>query len=222
MRFSFAIPQNDEMENYKKRKQHPRFPSVSSFIKIKTIMKNRPIILILLCLVCGNALLAQQLSEKQYRKIAERVNLTAFVGETMCDKSYIQNVDWLEYLYWLEQTYGKESEQYKSAVPDPSAARSLMPDSIVTAYCIHPNYRTRPVLGVSPEQAAAYCRWRSDRVAEQMLIQRLKIRTFNFSTDTPFFTLDSYIAPEGIQFLRFFVPADIDTRYGFYCFAVWR
>ena len=190
--------------------------------KIKTIMKNRPIILILLCLVCGNALLAQQLSEKQYRKIAERVNLTTFVGETMCDKSYVQNVDWLEYLYWLEQTYGKESEQYKFAVPDPPAARSLMPDSIAMAYYIHPNYRTRPVLGISPEQAAAYCRWRSDRVAEQMLVQELKIRTFNFSTDTPVFTLDSYIAPEGIQFLRFFVPADMDTRYGFYCFAVWR
>ena len=27
---------------------------------------------------------------------------------------------------------------------------------------------------------------------------------------------------EGIHFLRFFVPADMDTRYGFYCFAVWR
>ena len=185
-------------------------------------MKNRPIIIILLCLVCGNVLQAQQLSEKQYQKIAERVNLTTFVGETMCDKSYVQNVDWLEYLYWLEKTYGKESEQYKSAVPDPSAARSLMPDSIATAYYIHPKYRRQPVLGVSPEQAAAYCRWRSDRVAEQMLVQELKIRTFNFSTDTPSFTLDSYIVPEGIKFLRFFLPADMDTRYGFYCFAVWK
>jgi len=185
-------------------------------------MKNRPIIIFLLCLVCGNALTAQQLSPKQYQKIAKGVNLTEFVGETMCDKSYVQNVDWLEYLYWLEQTYGKDSEQYKSAVPDPSVARTLMPDSIATAYYIHPNFRTRPVLGVSPEQAAAYCRWRSDRVAEWMLIEQLKIRTFQNTTDTKFFTLDSYIAPEGIMFLRFFVPADMDTRYGFYCFAVWK
>ena len=185
-------------------------------------MKNRPIFFLLLCLVCGNALTAQQLSPKQYQKIAKGVNLTEFVGETMCDKSYVQNVDWLEYLYWLEQTYGKDSEQYKTAIPDPSAARSLMPDSIATAYYIHPNYRTRPVLGISPEQAAAYCRWRSDRVAEWMLIEQLKIRTFHNTTDTKFFTLDSYIAPEGIMFLRFFIPADMDTRYGFYCFAVWK
>ena len=26
----------------------------------------------------------------------------------------------------------------------------------------------------------------------------------------------------GLQFPRFFVPADMGTRYGFYCFAVWR
>ena len=187
-------------------------------------MKNRPIIILLLCLVCGNALTAQQLSEKQYRKIAERVNLTAFVGETMCDKSYVQNVDWLEYLYWLEQTYGKESEQYKSAVPDPSAARSLMPDSIVTAYYIHPNYRTRPVLGVSPEQAAAYCRWRSDRVAENLLVQKgiLPLVRVADLTKEHFFTLDNFSIPNGMQFLRFFIPDDMDTRYGFYCFAVWK
>ena len=184
-------------------------------------MKNRPIFFLLLCLMCGNALLAQQLSEKQYRKIAERVNLTTYVGETMCDKSYVQNVDWLEYLYWLEQTYGKDSEQYKSAVPDPTAARTLMPDSIATAYYIHSDYRTRPVLGISPEQAAAYCRWRSDRVAEQML-ENLKLRTHVPPTAENHFTIDTYDNPKALIFLRFFVPADMDTRYGFYCFTVWR
>ena len=184
-------------------------------------MKNRPIIILLLCLVCGNALTAQQLSPKQYQKIAKGVNLTEFVGETMCDKSYVQNVDWLEYLYWLEQTYGKESEKYKSAVPDPSAARMLMPDSIATAYYIHPNYRTRPVLGVSPEQAAAYCRWRSDRVAEQMLVS-LKLHNYEPPTAENHFTIDTYDNPRCLRFLRFYVPADMDMRYGFYCFAVWK
>jgi hypothetical protein len=77
-------------------------------------------------------------------------------------------------------------------------------------------------LGVSPEQAEAYCRWRSDRVAESMLVQQLRVRTFKFTTSSNIFTLDNYIAPEGVPFLRFFVPADMNTRYGFYCFAVWR
>lgn len=50
----------------------------------------------------------------------------------------------------------------------------------------------------------------------------LKARTFKVTTDTDIFTLDNHIAPEGVLFLRFFVPADMDTRYGFYCFAAWR
>lgn len=185
-------------------------------------MKLRSIVLILLCTMSANALSAQQLTLKLKQKIAEDVNLMPFVGETLCDKSYVLNVDWLEYQWWLEHTFGKESEQYKSAILDPSAARALMPDSMANVYANHPQFRRQPVLGVSPEQAAAYCRWRSDRVAESMLVQQLKVRTFKFTTNTNIFSLDNYIAPEGLQFLRFFVPADMDTRYGFYCFAEWK
>ena len=185
-------------------------------------MKFRQIIFVLLSVMCFSTISAQQLTPKKQQKIAERVNLTAFAGNILCDKSYVRNVDWLEYQWWLEKTYGKESEQYNSSILDVSAARALIPDSVVGVYFHHPQYRRCPVLGVSPAQAAAYCRWRTDRVAEAMLIQELKIRSFNFTTDTKTFTLDDYIAPEGLQFLRFFVPADMDTRYGFYCFAVWE
>ena len=185
-------------------------------------MKFRQILIVLLSMVCFSTIFAQQLTPKKQQKFAERVNLTAFAGNTLCDKSYVRNVDWLEYQWWLEKTYGKESEQYNSSILDVSAARALMPDSIAVVYANHPQFRNRPVLGVSPEQAAAYCRWRSDRVAESMLVQQLKVRTFQFTTDTNIFTLDSYIAPEGVQFLRFFVPAEMDTRYGFYCFAMWK
>ncbi|MBR4135041.1 MAG: hypothetical protein IKU03_01320 [Bacteroidales bacterium] len=185
-------------------------------------MKFRQILFVLLSMVYFSTIFAQQLTPKKQQKFAERVNLKAFAGNTLCDKSYIVNLDWMEYLFWLEKTYGKDSEQYKAAIPDHSAARVLMPDSIARVYAHHPQFRNRPVLGVSPEQAAAYCHWRSDRVAEQMLIQELKIRSFNFTTDTKTFTLDDYIAPEDLQFLRFFIPADMDTRYGFYCFAMWK
>ena len=187
-------------------------------------MKNRLVIIILLCLVCGNAVTAQPLSEKQRWKVEKSVNLKIFAGETLCDKDYIQNIDYMEFLYWLEQTYGKESEQYKFAIPDLSVARKLLPDSIARAYDIqhlHPMYRNGPVLGVSHEQAAAYCRWRSDRVAEQML-EDLKLRTYVPPTAENHFTIETYDNPQSLRFLRFFVPADMDTRYGFYCFAVWR
>ena len=68
-----------------------------------------------------------------------------------------------------------------------------------------------------PEQS----RWRSDRVAEQMLVS-LKLHNYEPPTAENHFTIDTYDNPRCLRFLRFFVPADMDTRYGFYCFAVWK
>ena len=70
-------------------------------------MKFRSIIFAFLCVVFFNSTFAQQLTPKMQRKFAEKVNLIPFVGETLCDKSYVLNVDWLEYQWWLEKTYGK-------------------------------------------------------------------------------------------------------------------
>jgi hypothetical protein len=75
------------------------------------------------------------------------------------------------------------------------------------------------VLGVSPEQARAYCQWRTDRVAEYILVC-MKIREWD--PDAPFFLAD-YDNPKKLQFLHFFLPQEgMETRYGFFCFAEWR
>jgi sulfatase modifying factor 1 len=42
----------------------------------------------------------------------------------------------------------------------------------VKYYFTHPSYNTYPVVGVSWLQATEYCKWRTDRVNELMLIKR--------------------------------------------------
>ena len=157
----------------------------------------------LLCVLlwlCATGVSAQHLTVKNYQKKVHP-GLTAITEELYRDKDPISNIDWLEYLYWLEQIYGKESAEYQAALPDKQALRQLLPDSLAEVYANHPAYRYSPVFGVSPAQARAYCEWRTDRVAEQML----------------------GMMPADLKTLYFFLPeGNIETWYGFSCFAEWR
>ena len=183
-------------------------------------MKLRLFILCFLVAVAGSAA-GQHLTLKNYQgKLTRSLSLIQIDNQPYCDKSPITNLDWREYLFWLEQTYGKDSEQYRAALPDEAVLRQQMPDSIATNYLWQPAYNGFTVLGVSPEQARAYCQWRTDRVAEQILLH-LKI----LPKDHPFasFVLADYDNPKNLQFLHFFLPQEgMETRYGFFCFAEWR
>ena len=183
-------------------------------------MKLRLFILCLLVAVAGSVS-GQHLTMKNYQtKITHRLSLIHIAKHPYCDKDPITNLDWREYLFWLEQTYGKSSEQYRAALPDEEVLRQQMPDSLVWYYLHHPMHNNSIVLGVSPEQARAYCQWRTDRVAEQILLH-LKI----LPKDHPIasFSLAEYDNPKKLKFLYFFLPQeDMETRYGFFCFAEWR
>lgn len=92
-------------------------------------------------------------------------------GTVLLDKktgTYIDNAEitlssWLEYLYWLKKYKGEKSEEYLSALPDSATCEKLYG---AVRYFQHPKYRNYPVVGISHEQATAYCQWRSDRVNE--------------------------------------------------------
>ena len=183
-------------------------------------MKLRLFILCILVAIAGSAS-AQHLTLKNYQgKITRSLSLIHIANHPYCDKDPITNLDWREYLFWLEQTYGKSSEQYRAALPDEEVLQQQMPDSIATNYLWQPAYNAFTVLGVSPEQARAYCQWRTDRVAEQMLWY-LKILPKDYPIAS--FSLAEYDNPKNLQFLHFFLPKeDMETQYGFFCFAEWR
>ena len=181
-------------------------------------MKLRLFILCILVAVAGSAA-GQHLTLKNYQKKALPRNLVAVGNSLYSDKSPITNLDWREYLYWLKQTYGKESEQYRTALPDEMILLQQLPDNIATNYLWQPAYNGFLVLGVSTKQARDYCQWRTDRVAESILMC-MRIREWN--PNAPFFLAD-YDNPKKLQFLHFFLPQEgMETRYGFFCFAEWR
>jgi hypothetical protein len=178
--------------------------------------------LFFLCLLVAAATSAagQHLTLKNYQgKMTRSLSLIRIDKQQYCDSKPITNLDWREYLYWLERIYGKESEPYRAALPDEAVLQQQLPDSIATNYLWQPAYNGFTVLGVSPEQARAYCQWRTDRVAEYILVG-MKIREWN--PDNPFF-LANYDNPQNLQFLHFFLPQEgMETRYGFFCFAMWK
>ena len=114
------------------------------------------------------------------------------------DRTEITNFHWCEFLYWTERMYGKNSEQYKSILPDSTVWSDL--DTAYQKldefdhYLRHPGYRDYPVVGVNYQQAEKYCAWRSDRVFEYLMI-REKYWSFaqSIECDTSnFVTIDRY------------------------------
>jgi formylglycine-generating enzyme len=100
-----------------------------------------------------------------------RVTVSSFY----MDQTEVRNLDYLEYLYWLNRVYGTDYPGvYRKALPDTLVWRDKLAynEPLVEYYFRHPAYRTYPVVGVSWVQANDYCSWRTNMVNEMLLIQR--------------------------------------------------
>lgn len=99
-----------------------------------------------------------------------RVTVSSFY----MDQTEVTNFHWLEYLYWIKRAYGDTYPMvFKNALPDTNCWRSPLGfhEKFVEYYLRHPAYRDYPVVGVSWLQASDYCKWRTDRVNEYILIR---------------------------------------------------
>lgn len=83
--------------------------------------------------------------------------------QTYIDVSEVTVLDWVEYLYWIKNNKGENSDEYKAAMPDSATCEKLYG---AVRYFQHPKYRHYPIVGLTHEQALNYCLWRSDRVNE--------------------------------------------------------
>lgn len=91
------------------------------------------------------------------------------------DETEVANVDYLEYLYWLNRVFGTDyPEVYQNALPDTLVWRERLAynEPMVESYLRHPAYHYYPVVGVSWVKATNYCAWRTDRVNEMLLVNR--------------------------------------------------
>jgi formylglycine-generating enzyme required for sulfatase activity len=100
------------------------------------------------------------------------------------DKTEISNFSWLEYVYWMKSHFGDSSEQYINALPDTMVWGAESP--YASHYYDHPSYQNYPVVGVSYEQAVAYCAWRSDRVNEMLFAKKNKVAYHYYKVDSSF------------------------------------
>ena len=111
------------------------------------------------------------------------------------DEAEVSNQDYREFTHWLTRVYPGDREKINSALPDTSSWRSELAynEPYVNNYFRHPAYSDYPVVGVTWEQAEAYCKWRSDRVNEQILVEKGILQHDNAQGGQNVFTTDTYL-----------------------------
>lgn len=98
---------------------------------------------------------------------------TVTVSSFYMDETEVRNVDYREYVYWMQRAYGEEyPERVRDIYPDTNCWRDKLAwrEGFVDFYFQSPIYDQYPVVGVSWEQASKYCIWRTDRVNEKILV----------------------------------------------------
>ena len=112
------------------------------------------------------------------------------------DETEIRNVDYREYIHWLNRVYVSYPQVARKALPDTLVWRRPLAfnEPYVTTYFRHPAYNHYPVVGVSWRQASDYCLWRSDRVNEYMLYKRGIYKLNPDQRDGDNFNTEAYLA----------------------------
>ena len=98
-------------------------------------------------------------------------NLT--VSSFYMDKYEVTNINWREYLHWMEIVFQATAPNLvKAATPDFTVWREELAynEPYLENYFTHPAFNFYPVVGVTWEQAVDYCVWRTDRVNEMILV----------------------------------------------------
>jgi len=118
------------------------------------------------------------------------------VASFYMDQTEVRNIDWLEYLYYLQRVYRQYPDVYKKALPDTLSWRKSLAynEPYVKYYLRSPSFQDYPVVGVTWEQANDYCVWRTDRVNENILIQKGIQKPNPTESGANSFNTDAYFA----------------------------
>lgn len=125
-----------------------------------------------LVLVPGGAFVMGRVQDdikNNWDNVPRRVTVTSFYMDIM----EVSNVDYREYLHWINRVFIDYPEVYDKAKPDELVWRTRLAfnEPMVQNYFRFPSYNNYPVVGVSWEQANEYCIWRTDRVNEMQLVR---------------------------------------------------
>ena len=132
-------------------------------------------------------------SRYQWNNVPHTVTVSSFY----IDETEVSNKAYQEFVYWMQRAYGEEyPEKVRAIYPDTAAWRDKLAwrESFVDYYFQSPAYFEYPVVGVSWEQAQAFCTWRTDRVNEKVLVDRGVIMLEQEDLGTGAFQTDVYLA----------------------------
>src|SRR5690554_1670456 len=129
---------------------------------------------------------------REWNNSPRRVTVPSFY----MDETEVRNVDYREYLYWINRVFIDFPEVYRKALPDTLVWRRPMAynEPLVENYLRHPAYSDYPVVGVNWLQANDFCAWRSDRVNERILIREGLFEDFPQQINEDHFSTDAYLA----------------------------
>lgn len=130
---------------------------------------------------------------RDWNNVPRRITVSSFY----MDETEVANIDYREYLYWIERVFGESyPEVVRDALPDTLVWREELAynEPLVETYLRHPAYDDFPVVGVSWEQANEYARWRTDRVNEAVLVEKGILDNNPEQKDEDNFNTDSYLA----------------------------
>ncbi len=129
----------------------------------------------------------------EYNNVPRRVTVRSFY----MDETEVANVHYREYVYWTNRVFGQDNKQIVQAIlPDTLVWREELGynEPYVEYYFRHPSYDFYPVVGVNWIQANDYCKWRSDRVNEMMLVEDGYMELSTDQVNEENFTTEAYLA----------------------------
>ncbi len=128
----------------------------------------------------------------EFDNMPRRVTVSSFY----MDETEVANIDYREYLFWLDNVFGESYPGvYRDALPDTLVWREELSfnEPFVETYFRHPAYDDYPVVGVNWLQANEYCKWRTDRVNEMILISKGILNNNNEQTNEDNFNTEAYL-----------------------------
>lgn len=128
-----------------------------------------------------------------WNNVPRRVTVSSFY----MDETEVTNSNYREYLYWTSRVFNSNYPQiYTKALPDTLVWRNKLAynEPYVKYYLRHPAYNDYPVVGINWLQATDFCKWRTDRVNEFILVREGIIDWNPTPSDADYFNTDTYLA----------------------------
>jgi hypothetical protein len=127
------------------------------------------------------------------------------------DQTEVSNFSYLEFYWFTKRLYGDSSEEFKTIVPNEYVWIDLGEKyyPLVNWYFMHPTYRNHPLVGITKEQAEKFCKWRTDRVMEYILLREGIIDHNPVPTIETCFTIEKYFSGNYMNF-------KVDTSFLYY------